>query len=291
METQVGLFEWFFFFRPSTDFTIVNQESILQITQKNCCNSCLFPKGLYMQYIAVGLDQIWRINCSTFPETKCCTCFSPPVRWGLLDFMSGASPPYPPSSPSPPSPPRPPRLQPRSCEFSVLCQSTTAILGVQCSVPDPNRDRVSSVFRAGPQPRSCEFTVPCRTSTAILWVQCSVPDVNRDPVSSVFRAGPQPRSCEEILYVRKTVKRYVRKNVRIHGRQMSKDMSERLSEEMSERMSDKMLKDMSEIMPDRMSGDMSEARRYARKNVRKTVKRYVRENVRRLPPVSLWSWK
>ena len=28
-----------------------------------------------MQYIAVGLDQIWRINCSTFPETKCCTCF------------------------------------------------------------------------------------------------------------------------------------------------------------------------------------------------------------------------
>lgn len=71
----VSLSDFVFFFRPSTDFTIVNQESILQITQKVCCNSCLFPKGLYMQYIAVGLDQIWRINCSTFPETKCCTWF------------------------------------------------------------------------------------------------------------------------------------------------------------------------------------------------------------------------
>ena len=34
--------------------------------------------------------------------------------------------------------------------------------------------------------------------TAMTWAQCSLPDLNRDPVSSVFRAGPQPRSCEEI---------------------------------------------------------------------------------------------
>ena len=40
--------------------------------------------------------------------------FSPPVRWGLLDFM-----------------------------------------WAQCSLPDLNRDHVSSAFRAGPQPRSC----------------------------------------------------------------------------------------------------------------------------------------
>ena len=30
------------------------------------------------------------------------------------------------------------------------------------------RDPVSSVWHAGPQPRSCEFSVACRTSTAIL---------------------------------------------------------------------------------------------------------------------------
>ena len=30
------------------------------------------------------------------------------------------------------------------------------------------RDPVSSVWRAGPQPRSCEFSVACRTSTTIL---------------------------------------------------------------------------------------------------------------------------
>ena len=87
--------------------------------------------------------------------------------------------------------------QPRSCELSVPCRTSTAIVWVQCSVPDLHRDPVSSVFRAGPQPRPCEFSVPCRTSTATaVWVQCSVPDLNRVPVSSVFCAGPQPRSCE-----------------------------------------------------------------------------------------------
>ena len=57
-------------------------------------------------------------------------------------------------------------------------------------------DDVWSVFRVGPQQRSCEFSVPRRTSTAILCVQCSAPDLNRDPVRPVFRAGPQPRSCD-----------------------------------------------------------------------------------------------
>ena len=117
---------------------------------------------------------------------------SPPVRWGLLDFMSACR---------PASPPPPPRLR--------LSSSSTAILWGQCCVPDLNRDPVRSVLRAeinrdpvrsvlraGPQPRSCEISVACRTSTAILWDQCCVPDLNRDPVRSVLRAGPQPRSCE-----------------------------------------------------------------------------------------------
>ena len=114
--------------------------------------------------------------------------------------------------------------QPRLCEFSVACRTSTAILWVQCGVPDLNRDPVSSVRRAGPQPRLCEL--------------CGVPDLNRECVSSVWRAGPRPRLCEfsvacrtstAILwvqcvrryggryvrrYVRKSVKRYVRKNVK-----------------------------------------------------------------------------
>ena len=52
--------------------------------------------------------------------------------------------------------------------FLLSSSLPTAMMCAQCSVPDLNRDRGSSVFRAGPQPRSCEFSVPRRTSTAIL---------------------------------------------------------------------------------------------------------------------------
>ena len=106
-------------------------------------------------------------------------CFSPPVRLGLLDFMSVSS--------SPPSPSPPPRL-PSPCPVAILC--------VQCGMSDLNCDPVSSVWRAGLQPRSCECSVAYRTPTAILRVQCGVPDPNRDPANSVWRSGPQPRSCE-----------------------------------------------------------------------------------------------
>ena len=116
--------------------------------------------------------------------------FSPPVRWGLLDFMSALDL----LPPPPPPPPSPPQL--RSCEFSVACWTPTAILWVQCGVLDPNRDPASAVWRAGPQLRSCEFSVAGRTPTVISWVQCCVPDLNCDSASSVWRAGPQLRLCE-----------------------------------------------------------------------------------------------
>ena len=73
-------------------------------------------------------------------------CFSRPVRWGLLDFMSGSSPPPPSFLPPPPSflppllPPPPP--------------------------PSPPQRAAASVFPAGPQPRPSEPSVPCRTSTS-----------------------------------------------------------------------------------------------------------------------------
>ena len=71
----------------------------------------------------------------------------------------------------------------RSCEFCVACWTPTAILRVQCGVPDRNRDPASSVWHAGPQPRSCEFSVASRTPTAIMRVQCGVPDPNCDHAS------------------------------------------------------------------------------------------------------------
>ena len=146
---------------------------------------------------------IWVLN---FPV------FSPPVRWGLLDFMSVSSPPRPSSSSSPSSPSSfssinwdplcsvwraGPQWQLGSSQFSVACWTpiATGILSVQCGVLDPNRDLMSSVWRAGPQPRYCEFSVACWTPTAILRVECGVLDPSRDSASSVWRAGPQPRYC------------------------------------------------------------------------------------------------
>ena len=99
---------------------------------------------------------------------------------------------------------RPPQL--RSCEFSVACWTPTAILWVQCGVPDRNCDPASSVWRPGPQPRSCEFSVASRTPTAILWVQCGVPDL-KYCVRKFVRKNDR-------RYVRKNDRRYVRRNVK-----------------------------------------------------------------------------
>ena len=50
----------------------------------------------------------------------------------------------------------------------IVCQTITAIMRGQCGAPDLNRDHARSVWRAGPQPRLCEASVACRTSTAIM---------------------------------------------------------------------------------------------------------------------------
>ena len=94
----------------------------------------------------------------------------------------------------------------------MACRTSTAILRVQCGVPDLNRDPASSVWRAGVQPRSREFSVACRTSTAI------------EKISS---------RCSDLKEV---VARCLDKSERMSER-MSEDMSERMSKDMSERMS------------------------------------------------------
>ena len=104
------------------------------------------------------------------------------------------------SSPPPPLPrPRPPRPQLRWSKLDVSCQTSTAMMWAQCSVPHLNHDHVSSVSRAGPQPRSCELSVPCRTSTA-RW------NVRKNARKNVRRYVRKN--------VRKNVRRYVRKNPR-----------------------------------------------------------------------------
>ena len=121
--------------------------------------------------------------------------FSPPARWGLLDFMSVASSSSScsssscsSSSPPPPRPPRPPR-RPRRPRRPC----STATRDPQCSLPDLNHDHPRPVFPAGPQPRPSAPSVPCRTSTTTIRAQCSLPDLNRDYPRPVFPAGPQPR--------------------------------------------------------------------------------------------------
>ena len=113
--------------------------------------------------------------------------YSPPARWGLLDFMSVAC-----SSP--------PLLSSSSC--------STATLDAQCSLSDLNHDHPRPVFPAGPQPRPSPPSVPCRTSTTTIHAQCSLPDLNREYPRQVFPAGPHVGR-----YGTKNVQKKVRKNV------------------------------------------------------------------------------
>ena len=134
-------------------------------------------------------------------------CFSPPARWGLLDFMSVDFRLPPPSAAFC-------RLPPPSAAFHLLRTSTTTI-HAKCSLPDLNHDHPRQVFPAGPQPRESAPSVPCRTSTATIQAQCSLPDLNRDHPRPVFPAGPQPRESTPSVPCRtstagENAKRYAR---------------------------------------------------------------------------------
>ena len=139
-----------------------------------------------------------------YPLWTCFLAFSPPARWGLLDFMSVASScllltPASSSSfsSSPPRPPRPPRHPCRPCRprrpRRPRRPCSTATRDPQCSLSDLNHDHPRPVFPAGPQPRPSTPSVPCRTSTTTIHAQCSLPDLNHDHPRPVFPAGPQPR--------------------------------------------------------------------------------------------------
>ena len=184
-------------------------------------------------------------------------CFSPPARWGLLDFMSVAA-----SSCLPP--PAASCLvllllvllvllvvlvvlvQLRSAIHSVLCRTSTTTIPAQCSLPDLNHDHTRPVFPAGPQPRPSPPSVPCRTSTASIHAKCSLPDLNREYPRQVVPAGP---------HVGRSGTKRMPEDM---PDKMPWDMPDRMPEGMPDKMPWDMPDRMPEGMPDRMAYKMSE---------------------------------
>ena len=220
--------------------------------------------------------------------------FSPPARWGLLDFMSTPA-------PSPPPPPRTstttihaqcslpdlnhdhPRPvfaagpQPRPATPSVRCRTSTTTIHVQCSLPDLNHDHPRPVFAAGPQPRPSTPSVRCRTSTTTIHAQCSLPDLNRrrecQKICQIECQKIRQIECQKICQIKcqKIWQTECRKICQIECQKirqiecqiecqkiwqirMSEDMTDRMSEDMPDRMSE----DTPDRMPDRMSEDMAD---------------------------------
>ena len=129
------------------------------------------------------LPCLWKrqhVDCPPLRRNVGVCFFSPPARWGLLDFMSVAC-----SSPLLISSSSPPPLllllvvlllvllvllvQLRPAIHSVLCRTSTTTIHAQCSLPDLNHDHPRPVFPAGPQPQPSTPSVPCRTSTGRGW--------------------------------------------------------------------------------------------------------------------------
>ena len=129
-------------------------------------------------------------------------CFSPPARWGLLDFIRAVlllllrllcllrllarrlllAVQIPVGTAGPP---------PRAPDPSGHCRTSTASCRSQWALPDLNRDFQVAVGTAGPQPRAPDPSGHCRTSTASSRSQSALPDPNRDFQIAVGTAGPR----------------------------------------------------------------------------------------------------
>ena len=188
--------------------------------------------------------------------------FSPPARWGLLDFMSAAF-----------------RFSSSSLSFSFSFSSSSSASSSASSslsncdprstvsVPDLNHDHLCAVFHAGPQPRPSmpvfsagpqprpsTPSVLCRTSTTTIHAQCSLPDLNHAHPRPVFPAGPQPRPSPPSVPCQTST-------TTIHA-QCS-------------------LPDLNREYPRQVFPAGPHVRRYGTKNVQKKVRKNVRKNVRR----------
>ena len=122
--------------------------------------------------------------------------YSPPARWGLLDFISVIlllrlltrrlllAVQIPVGTAGPP---------PRAPDLSGHCRTSTASSRSQWALPDLNRELQIAVGTTGPQPRAPDRSGHCRTSTASSRSQWALPDLNRELQIPVGTAGPQPR--------------------------------------------------------------------------------------------------
>ena len=145
--------------------------------------------------------------------------FSPPARWGLLDFIRAVllllrlrillllvllllAVQIPVGTAGPP---------PRAPDPSGHCRTSTASSRSQWALPGPHRELQIPVGRH------------CRTSTATSRSQRALPDLNRDFQIAVGTAGPQrpDRMPEDMSH------------------RMPKDMSDRMPEDMPDRMPDR----------------------------------------------------
>ena len=151
--------------------------------------------------VSFSFLSVWSCLVSVCFSGQGSRCFSPPARWGLLDFIRAAASSF--------------RLLllllllllASSCRRT----STTAILA-KCWLPDLNHGHPSPVLAAGPQPRPAPPSVGCRTSTTAIPAQCWLPDLNHH------------------------VKYNARDNM---SDRMLEDMSDRMSEDTPDRMPDR----------------------------------------------------
>ena len=112
--------------------------------------------------------------------------FSPPVRWGLLDFIRAVLllllll-----------------RLLRLHCLLRLLTRRLLLAVQIPVAQPDLHRELQIPVGTAGPQPRLPDHSGHCRTSTATSRSQWALPDLNRDFQIAVGTAGPQREECEK----------------------------------------------------------------------------------------------
>ena len=148
-----------------------------------------------------GIDGVWSL---IFIGGYIFWFFSPPARWGLLDFMLVDF-------------SLPPAF--RLLVLLLLRRTSTASIHAKCSLPDLNRETPRQVFPAGPQPRVCTPNVPCRTST---WR-----GVSR------LRSGREHLACILAVEVRQETP----------PERMPKDMPDRMPDRTSDGVPDRMSED------------------------------------------------
>ena len=239
------------------------------------------------------LGAVWAINCLEVFQVKLSFVeqalfsiqkeqwvhYSPPARWGLLDFYQSCSSPSSPSSPPlpPPPPSPPPPLPPLPCSlppcqlfaklFANFC-TQWALLDLNCkglsalgtaSELSEHRwtstwDLPSSVSTAGPQrPDKTPEDMPDRTPEGMPdRMSDRMPEGMPDKVPECL-----PDRTPEDLPDRMPEDMPDRAPEDMPGR-MPEDMPDKMPEDMSDRMPEDMPERMPEGMPDRMSDRMPE---------------------------------